>query len=136
MSVYFAAAGPYIKIGYSADPIARASTVTTAGKRPATLPRATPTHLIGWIPGDRAVEAAMHQRFAADHVAGEWFYISADMVRDLIWADPRGVDMRRMSAMAVFTAQARPEATREQMELAGIPVEAKPFNPDTFWSVA
>lgn len=136
MSVYFAAAGPYIKIGFSADPIARSATVTTAGKRPSTLRRATPAHLIGWIPGDRAVESAMHQRFAADHVAGEWFYISVDVVRDLIWSDPRGVDMRRMSAMAVFTAEAYPQATREQMEQAGIPVEAKPFNPDTFWRSA
>ena len=123
MSVYFATAGGYMKIGYSADPIARVGTVTTNGARPADLPRATPATLLGWVPGKRAEESALHRRFAADRIAGEWFRIDPDVIRDLIWSDPSGIDVQRMSALAVLTACKYPDVTREQIEQAGVPVE-------------
>lgn len=128
MSVYFAQAGPFVKIGYSADPVARSTTVTTNGTRPADLPRGASAKLLGWLPGGRHEEAALHRLFAADHVAGEWFYLDPETVRDLLWADPRGVDVHRMSMQAVCVALRFPTLTRDQIEQAGVPVEAVPLS--------
>lgn len=124
MSVYFAQAGAYIKIGYSGDPISRVATVTMNGRRPETLPRGAEATLLGWVPGNRELEAELHRRFAADHVAGEWFYLDPEVARGAIWADPRGVDIHRMSAMAVFAAMEFPEATRDELAAAGVQIEA------------
>jgi hypothetical protein len=128
MSVYFASAGGYVKIGYSADPIGRMTTVTRNGTRPADIPRGADARLLGWVPGNHADEAAWHRRFAADHVAGEWFYLDPDLVRGLIWDDPCGIDMERMSTLAVFAAHANPGVSREQIAAAGIAVDAVPFD--------
>lgn len=127
MSVYFLESGPYMKIGFSDDPIARAESATRLGKRPDDLPRESDADLIGWIPGDRKVEAKMHQRFAHLRVAGEWFWSEREQAAELIWADPRGVDMHRMSAQAVFAMVKHPTLTRAEVELAGIPVAAVPL---------
>lgn len=127
MSVYFAQSGPYVKVGYSAEPLERCSTVTINVRRPKDLARGADVDLLGWIPGDREVEEAWHRRFAADHVAGEWFYLDPAAFRDLIWADPRGVDLYRMSAVAVFAAVAHPELSRADLHTGGIAVEATPL---------
>lgn len=127
MSVYFIEAGPYMKIGFSDDPIARAESVTRLGKRPDDLPREAAVELIGWIPGDRKAEARMHQRFARLRVAGEWFWSEREQAAELIWADPRGVDIHRMSALAVFAMHKHPTLTRAEVELAGIGVLAVPL---------
>lgn len=124
MAVYFAQAGAYVKIGYSADPTTRVSTVTTSGKRPDDLPRATEASLLGWVPGDRWIEDVWHGRFVADRVAGEWFYLEAGEVCDLIWADPCGVVIDRMSALAVYAAHNYPGISRDEIAEAGIPVDA------------
>lgn len=126
MSVYFAEAGPYIKIGYSADPISRVSTITTSGTRPADLPRKAEASLIGWLPGERKEEQDWHRFFSRQRVEGEWFTLDRDVIEDLIWADPFGISIRRMSAIAVFVACKHPNLTREQMALLGIQVEAPP----------
>lgn len=125
MSVYFATAGDYVKIGHSADPIARLNTITRNGKRPSDLPFAAEARLIGWIPGDVCDEALLHRRFADQRVAGEWFRgIDCDVLRDLIWADPHGIDIERMSATAVFVALRCPQATRDDIAAAGVRLEA------------
>lgn len=124
MSVYFATAGGYMKIGFAADPISRVTTVTRNGKRPADLPFAADVELIGWVPGDRQAETDMHARFADRRVDGEWFRIDADVVRELIWSDPRGVDLDRMSMFAVLTCRARPDLTRDEIAACGVQVEA------------
>lgn len=125
MSVYFAASGAYIKIGYSADPFNRVSTITRSGSRPADLPALSDARLLGWIPGDVHREMAMLVRFADHRVNGEWF--SDDIlaeVREVIWSDPSGVDIQRMSAMAVMAADRYPDATRADLEAAGVRIEA------------
>ena len=127
MAVYFARSGDYIKVGYSADPISRSTTVTTSGSRPLDLPKGAEVQLLGWIPGDRLVESQWHRIFAPQRVHGEWFRLPVEFVRDLIWGDPRGVDMQRMSAQAVFVACAHPELTREQMAQLGVRIEAVPL---------
>lgn len=133
MSVYFAHADAYIKIGYSADPFSRVSTVTTNGTRPEDLPRGADARLIGWIPGDRNVEAALHRRFAADHVFGEWFYLDLATVRDVIWDDPCGIDINRMSAFAVLAANKNPGVSRDELTAAGIALEPR-HSADDFWA--
>jgi hypothetical protein len=72
MAVYFATAGGYVKVGYSARPVKRAGTVTVHGKRPC------------------------------------------------------GVDLQRMTALAVIAADRHQGISREHMAAAGIPVEAPP----------
>lgn len=126
MSVYFATSGPYLKIGFSADPLRRIATVTTAGTRPSDLPRATDADLIGWIPGDREAEATWHRHFAADHVAGEWFYLERRVAEEIIWDDPCGIDIHRMSALAVMAADRYDGISRAELDAMGIIVEAAP----------
>lgn len=128
MSVYFATAGRYTKIGFSDDPIARSTTVTRNGTRPDDLDFLAETQLIGWIPGDQRAERLMHSRFADSRVAGEWFIVDESVVRDLIWSDPRGVDIQRMSAVAVFVMAGNAELTRADVAAAGVHVEAVPVD--------
>lgn len=125
MSVYFATSGPYVKVGYSVDPFSRVGSITRNGTRPDDLPALSEARLIGWIPGDVHREMAMLVRFAKHRVAGEWF--SGDIlteVRDVIWEDPSGVDLDRMSAMAVLAADRNRDATRAEIEAAGVRIEA------------
>lgn len=124
MSVYFIESGPYMKIGFSEDPISRNTTVTRNGKRPDDLPFDAETDLIGWIPGDRKAEARLHKQFAHLRVAGEWFWSERDAARELIWVDPRGVDLHRMAASAVFTMRKYPTLTRADLASAGLAVLA------------
>lgn len=124
MSVYFAQAGAYVKIGYSHNPISRSATITTTGTRPADLPRGADVTFLGWVPGDTWTERAWHVRFAEDRVAGEWFYLAPDVVREAIWADPAGIDAVRMPALTVFVARDHPGVTRQQLVDAGLEMEA------------
>lgn len=124
MSVYFIESGPYMKIGFSNDPFERNSTVTRNGKRPDDLPFDHETDLIGWIPGDRKVERRLHKQFEDIRVAGEWFWSEREKVAALIWDDPRGVDLHRMAASAVFTMRKYPTLTRADLASAGLAVDA------------
>lgn len=133
MSVYFAQAGPYIKAGYSANPSGRMATVTHNGERPADLPKGAHATLLGWIPGDRKREAEVHALFADQRVAGEWFTLDVNEVRDLVWSDPSGVDIERMSALAALTMLNHPEATRDDLTAAGVRVEGVPLD-EVDWS--
>ena len=126
MSIYFAESGPYMKIGYSADPTSRMMTVTRNGRRPHDLPFDADADLIGWIPGDRRAEARIHGRYASTRVEGEWFWSDRASVLELILADPRGVDFHSMSALAVLVMRKHPDWTREEVRAAGVPVEAVP----------
>lgn len=134
MSVYFAQVGRYIKIGYSRDPFKRAQTITRSGKRPNDVPFAADVTLLGYIPGTRRDELLLHARFDAAWVAGEWFALTPKDVRPLIWDDPRGVDIQRMSAQAVFAMLEHPDLTRDEVAaLYGFSVEASPWPPPAGW---
>jgi hypothetical protein len=126
MSVYFATAGDYLKIGYSADPAGRMNTVTRNGKRPDDLPWGARVKLIGWIPGDRGRERSLHDVHASHRVAGEWFRLGPDAIREHIWADPRGIDVERMTAATVFALRAYPHLTRDDLAERGVQIEATP----------
>lgn len=124
MSVYFAEAGGYIKIGYSHDPIGRSATITTSGTRPSDLPRGAGVDLIGWVPGDHWREGSIHAQFVDSRVRGEWFRLDREAMHELIWQDPHGVDLHRMSASAVFCALNYPHFTRDELESAGVRIHA------------
>lgn len=79
MSVYFACVKGYVKIGYSADPLTRMTSITSkSAKRPLDIKAGDSVDLLGWIPGDRDVERQMHMRFAHHYFNGEWFYDADD----------------------------------------------------------
>lgn len=74
--VYFiqSTQGGPVKIGYSANPVGRLSTLQTA--------HAHPLKIIGRMVGGLAVERSLHTLFAADRVRpdGEWFRPSAALL--------------------------------------------------------
>lgn len=135
MAVYFVIAGPYMKIGYSASPIARMETVTISGRRPDDLPRGAEVDIIGWIPGDRWDETRLHAQFESTRVAGEWFMADRDAALKVIQDNPCGVDFHGMSGLAVLTMYRYPELTRDDLRAAGVSIEAKPFDPHSFPSL-
>ena len=124
MAVYFAESCGYIKIGYAKDAVKRAASLTDKGTRPLDVPQGAPVDLIGWVPGDYWQEGAFHARFIDQRVRGEWFSLTADDVRPLIWEDPRGVDLHRMTAHAVLAMHRDPSLTRAAVESAGVRVLA------------
>lgn len=65
-----------IKIGYAANPEERLATLQTANS--STL------RLLAELPGGRADEAALHRRFAASRLVGEWFRPSPDLIEFLL----------------------------------------------------
>lgn len=76
--VYFAVAGALVKIGCSANPWARLATLREHNKG---------TELRACIAGGFDVERALHQRFAALRVKGEWFRYEGEL-RDYVVALP------------------------------------------------
>lgn len=65
--------GRPIKIGWSQDPVARCRTINL------TLHRGG-VQLVGWFPGTRAEERALHVRWARHRVIGEWFRPDPEIV--------------------------------------------------------
>jgi len=69
--VYFFACGDVVKIGTSRNLAQRIKTLHTSKTPEGVDPRGG--ELVGAIPGSHYVENALHQRFRAHRVAGEWF---------------------------------------------------------------
>lgn len=63
----------HIKIGYAKDVVARLAALQCANPEPLTL--------IGTVPGTRGLEVALHKRFAAHRLLGEWFTANADILQ-------------------------------------------------------
>lgn len=104
MSVYLMASSGYIKVGYSADPIARSESVTRFN-RPTDVDYNAPVEVIGWFPGQRDRERQAHMDLGAHWVMGEWF-VDKPEVRAYLKAQDDAVVMDEMSAAAVFAVQA------------------------------
>lgn len=134
MSVYFATSGGLLKIGYSVNPFSRVGTITRLGTRPDRIPLDAPAELIGFIPGDVEVERGLHRRFAEQYVAGEWFDLDPAVAAEAIWADERGIDIQRMSMMAVLLMWRHPHLTRDEAaSVLGTSVEAAPLDEALGW---
>lgn len=103
MSVYFARVRGYIKVGYSANPIQRSSSITwSKGLHPADVQRGDSVDLIGWFPGDRRIERLAHAALDAHLVTGEWFNDCAD-VRDYLRSQDEAVLVNEISAIALLS---------------------------------
>lgn len=90
MSVYFAQVKGYVKIGYSCNPVKRMSALLRNGiKVPADVSREDRINLLGWLPGDRYVEADTQARFRHLHVGGEWFWDEPE-IDAYLTSHPRG----------------------------------------------
>lgn len=77
--IYFIRSGRFVKIGYTKHSMKR---------RLEDLQIGNPVRLVvlGMIEGDRKAERAVHDRFIALHVQGEWFTLT-DEVRAFIAAN-------------------------------------------------
>lgn len=73
MSIYFIRHAGLVKIGYSHDLRARISAIMRS------IPSNDVT-LIGYMPGDRDVEAHLHQVFAEHRFSGEWYFFAPSIV--------------------------------------------------------
>lgn len=76
-SVYFAACGERVKIGWSTKVSTRIAQLQTGSP--------DPIRLLATTPGGRKLERQLHERFAAARVAGEWFDLTPEL-RELIAA--------------------------------------------------
>ena len=125
--VYFIADGHgRVKIGRSTHPAGRLAQLQTGTGLPLTL--------IGAIPGDRIVEAQMHERFAERRLQGEWFTqddnlrAQIDSIIAEIGADLAGKPKRKGTAVAVFLRGLYPTKTAEHVaadierETVGLPL--------------
>ena len=92
MQTYFISDGMLIKIGKSLDPASRLAHFQTSHARPLTI------RLI--LITDR--ERELHQRFAGDHVRGEWFRLSYDIEKFIL---EQSGEYRKPSFYAWLTAQ-------------------------------
>ncbi len=86
--VYFFGSGPNIKIGYTTDWRGRLRTLSTA--------QAHHIAPVVVIPGDRRLEAALHQKFAHLRLHGEWFELGSEIVAYLAEIADQRVDSRSM----------------------------------------
>lgn len=71
MSIYVLRSDNLIKIGFSDDLRKRVGAIIS------TVP--VPVEFVGHMPGDREVEAHLHERFASTRFSGEWFVETPEM---------------------------------------------------------
>jgi len=69
--VYFVSAGTAIKIGRALDPVTRVERLQVGHPDKLVLLAAVPAHA--------SFEQAVHRRFAAGRLNGEWFELTADL---------------------------------------------------------
>lgn len=87
MSVYFARVGDYVKIGTSTRVAGRLGDIKSdVSRKPEDLDTSQRIDLLADIPGDRSLEAWVHEDLAALRVAGEWFRDGAEL-RDYLSGD-------------------------------------------------
>lgn len=93
---YFARVGDHVKIGYSWCPSVRIQAIRSQARKgvliaPVDLDLSMPVELLATFEIDRPCdERRLHDLFAADHAAGEWFHDSAAFraLLELVAADP------------------------------------------------
>lgn len=112
MSVYLARIRDYMKIGYSADPFVRVASLTHGSMfKPDDIAYGDSVDLLGWVPGDRKTETAMHMRFGHLHVVGEWFWDHDDFY-SVLRDNEYGVPLDDLPPLAVMYMREHPNRTR------------------------
>lgn len=71
MSIYVLRSAELVKIGYSANLHKRVGSIVSGSP--------VAVEFVGHMPGERDVEAHLHQRFAAHRFSGEWFVETEEM---------------------------------------------------------
>jgi len=71
--VYFIQCGEAVKIGRSVKPFERVASLSTSNHQA--------LELLATTPGSSAEEKALHKKFAAYHIKGEWFRYSAEIAK-------------------------------------------------------
>jgi hypothetical protein len=69
-----------VKIGYSSNIRRRARGDAFASH---------PVHLVAWVPGDKRIERALHQKFGELRVHGEWFRLETPLLDFITKKQPR-----------------------------------------------
>jgi len=116
MSIYVLRSAELVKIGYSANLYKRVGSIVSGSP--------VAVEFVGHMPGERDVEAHLHQRFAAHRFSGEWF-VETDEMRSVFVAiltpkmpqplPPKGPIGRRErdhSAVLVFKDRLREAGAR------------------------
>jgi DNA-binding transcriptional regulator YdaS (Cro superfamily) len=101
MAVYFARASDSVKIGWAVNVTKRLSGVQIGCVEPLTLARV--------VEGPRGLEGAFHRHYAHQHIRGEWFRWSDDMLTAVIEIEPikRTALHRAVEMLGGQTATAR-----------------------------
>lgn len=99
MTVYFAVAGPYVKIGYSQNPERRVARLfCSATPRPHDCPTGRGSRqLIRTIDGDKHVEAAIHRALDDFCVGAEWFAYGPPVADFIASVEPDRYDYPRLA---------------------------------------
>jgi len=71
MSIYVLRSDNLVKIGFSEQIRQRLSHIVSSSP--------VPVEFVGYMPGGKDLEAHLHDRFASQHFAGEWFVESEQM---------------------------------------------------------
>lgn len=99
--VYFMYCAGSIKIGYSRNPAERLRALSSM------IP--LEVHLLFILPGDRAEERRLHERFAAERLSGEWFKLSDRLrlfLEDQLAGFIGGIDRLRRAELSGSAAMA------------------------------
>lgn len=106
MTVYFAASGDYIKVGFSINVLQRtASLQGDYCNRPGDLSRDAHVEVLGWFPGTKRDELLAHAALNDHWAAGEWYLDHPD-VHDYLAAQPDALITSELSARAMFAVLA------------------------------
>jgi hypothetical protein len=120
-AIYFARCGERIKIGFSARATVRVRGLQTAS--------ADPISLLGVMPGSRAVERSLHEKFRALHIRGEWFRAAPRLLQYIERVAPLSQDIMATYAEPVDGPECWDEPVRRsgtrsepQVRIASTPV--------------
>ncbi len=110
----------FVKIGFSTKPRRRFLELGALRPSPFAL------DLLGWIPGDRALEAELHERFKVERDNGEWFKFSERLKAfigglHLLRLDPEPV----VSIASVARSTAEKNLQMSELGKKGGPARAK-----------
>ncbi|GAC1415908.1 MAG: hypothetical protein NVSMB64_26150 [Candidatus Velthaea sp.] len=108
----------FVKIGYSRDITKRHSQIKTIG------PGTSGARLLGYLPGTRSDEDAIHARFKAYRDSGEWFLYNSDVQRFIcdegLHAIPTKHKRRKSAAARVSRAEAFRVAHADRIMVARV----------------
>lgn len=99
-----------VKIGFSNDPVRRMAELATASPQG--------IELLAWLPGTRADERALHERFDDERASGEWFEFSGRIYDVVVHIGALSNNLPSWRDMAPFPRDAKkaigPDAFKDE----------------------